>query len=83
MKGRFHRRQRRIFEWISICAVMAGITIACFIPAIIFTLAYYILSPTGFWQKFVVFGVGAWFLGIFQVIGLVVCFIFWLYVLRI
>ena len=71
---------KKILNWIGAVVVMGGITIACFIPVILFIVAYYLLSPNGFWQKFVVFGVGVWFLGVFQLIGLILCIAFWLYV---
>jgi hypothetical protein len=57
--------------------VLGGISVACFIPTGVFLLAYFLLSPQGFWQKFVVFGAGACFLGIFQFVGLVFLTIFW------
>ena len=41
-----------------------------FLPAIFFFTVKALLSPTGFWQNFAVYGLGAWFLGGLQIIFL-------------
>ena len=37
-------------------------------PIWIYLLVKYLLSPEGFWQNLVLFGLGVWFLGIIQVV---------------
>lgn len=61
---------------------VVGVSVACFIPTGIFLSAYFLLAPQGFWQKFVVFWAGFWFLGIFQGIGLLLFIIFWASILK-
>ena len=74
-------RIRSIKNWILSILVFIGISVACFLPAIAWAGIYLFLSPTGFWQKFVVFGIGIWFLGGLQIIGLFVFIGFWIHVL--
>ena len=71
-------------SWVLIECIftVVGVSAACFIPTGIFLSAYFLLAPQGFWQKFVVFGVGVWFLGIFQSIGLLLFIIFWASLLK-
>src|SRR3989338_1704686 len=38
-----------------------------------YLLVYHLLSPEGFWQKFVIFGIGVYLLGGIQIILLVLC----------
>jgi len=72
---------RSFLDSILAILVLVGISVLCFIPTGIFLLAYFLLSPQGFWQKFVVFGGGVWFLGIFQFVGLIFFTIFWIGIL--
>ncbi len=48
-----------------ICLALAGI------PTYFFFFLKNVLSPERFWQKFVVYGVGIWFLGVWQIVFLV------------
>ena len=61
--------------------VIVGISVLCFLPAIIWVLAYLLLSPEGFWQKAFVFGLGVWFLGGLQVVGLIFFIGFWIHII--
>ena len=74
-------RVRSFIDSILAVLVLGGVSLACFLPTGIFLLAYFLLSPEGFWQKFVVFGFGFWFLGVFQGIGLWLFAIFWMGIL--
>lgn len=70
-----------ILGWIASIGVMIAISLACFIPTWIFFLIRYFLKPSGFWQNFVVFGAGVWFLGAFQFVGFILFCMFWYYIL--
>lgn len=52
-----------------------GALILCFTPTWLFLFFYYALTPNGFWQKFAIFGVGVYILGLFQLI-LIILFIY-------
>ncbi len=48
--------------------------VACavaFIPVWVFLLVKYALSPEGFWQNLVLYGLGVYFLGVIQIFFLV------------
>jgi len=55
--------------------ISLGIFIVMNIPAGVFLLVKHCLAPEGFWQKFVVYGLGVYFLGgvqiVFWIIGVV------------
>ena len=51
--------------------------VLCFIPTWLYLLVKWILSPEGFWQNIILFGVGVWILGSIQVI----LFIIFIYLL--
>jgi hypothetical protein len=68
---------KSFFDSILAIILLGGISVVCFIPTGIFLLAYFLLNPQGFWQKFVIFGAGACFLGIYQFQGLLFLIIFW------
>ncbi len=72
---------KKMIENILAICVLVGVSVACFLPAIIWTLIYLLLSPQGFWQKAVVFGFGVWILGGFQVLGLILFAAFWINIL--
>ena len=61
--------QKSIFTFI--------VTAIAFMPTIMFFVVKNLLNPEGFWQKFVVFGVGVYFLGGIQIAFIIV----WLMVL--
>lgn len=48
-----------------------AIMLAGGIPLWIWLGCYYFLSPTGFWEKLVMFGLGAWALGGIQLIFMI------------
>ena len=49
--------------------LLSGISaVVLLIPTWVFLLGYYLLDPTGFWQKIVFCGVGLFFLGAIQVV---------------
>lgn len=48
-----------------ICAVILGLGL---IPIELFFLAKSVLRPEGFWQNFVLYGAGVWFLGGAQIL---------------
>ncbi len=47
------------------------ILVLMFLPSELWLILRYFLSPEGFWQNFVVFGLGVWILGGFQFVGLI------------
>ncbi len=53
-----------------------GFTIICFglagVPTYFFLFLKSVLSPEGFWQKFLVYGVGIWFIGGVQFVLLII-----------
>ena len=55
------------------------LTVICFvlmgIPTYFFLILKSILSPEGFWQKFLVYGVGVWFIGGVQIVLFLVAII--------
>jgi uncharacterized membrane protein len=56
---------------------LIAITI-CLIPTWIYLLARLLLSPDGFWQEFVVFGIGIYFLGFAQLLmGTILIWFLW------
>ncbi len=59
--------------------VQIAFTIICFglagIPTYFFLFLKSMLSPEGFWQKFLVYGVGIWFLGGLQFVLLIVAIV--------
>lgn len=71
------RRWQNLRDGILAVLVLGGISIACFLPILIWLGAYFLLNPQGFWQKAVVFGAGVWLLGGLQVIGLVLFIVLW------
>jgi uncharacterized membrane protein len=56
--------------------IQIGFTIVCFalagIPTYFFLFIKSILNPEGFWQKFLVYGLGIWFVGGLQFILLII-----------
>ena len=46
-------------------------TIICFIPLWMFLGVKLLLKPTGFWQSFVIYGAGIYFLGFIQLLLIV------------
>jgi hypothetical protein len=66
--------------------IQVGFTIVCLalagIPTYFFLFLKSILNPEGFWQKFLVYGMGIWFIGALQVVLLILAIIlvvkFWL-----
>ena len=65
-----HKRKQRhkniISNWVLsiVCGIIA------FIPLWFFLFVQTLLSPEGFWQKFVLYGVGLYFLGSLQLLFL-------------
>ncbi len=49
--------------------------IMAFIPAYFFLFLKSILSPEGFWQKFLVYGLGIWFLGAIQIVLIILALV--------
>jgi hypothetical protein len=47
------------------------LTILCFIPTELWLLVHYIAGPIGFWQNLVLVGLGLYFLGALQFVGLI------------
>ncbi len=76
------RKTANILESILAALAMFGISVACFIPTGVFLAIYFLLNPQGFWQKFVVFGVGVYLFGFFQFIGLVLFVVFWVAIIQ-
>jgi hypothetical protein len=52
------------YKWITTIIV----TVIAFLPTIFWFLVKNMLNPEGFWQNFVVFGVGIYFLGFLQLV---------------
>jgi len=56
-----------------------GFTIICFglagIPTYFFLFLRSVLNPEGFWQKFLVYGVGMWFIGGLQLVLLIIAIV--------
>jgi hypothetical protein len=67
-----------LFRWL-ITAVLTGLAL---IPFWIWLLVYNLLGPKGFWEKLVIYGLGAWFLGMLQLVLIVLLLIalakFWI-----
>lgn len=59
------------------CGLSLGGLALALIPLWIWLVARWMLNPEGFWQNFVLFGVGVWLLGAVQ-LGLFVIWLFWL-----
>lgn len=57
--------------------VTVVVTVVCYFPAELYYSFKLLLKPQGFWQNFVLLGVGLWFLGAIQVVLLIV----WIYLL--
>ncbi|MDP3770835.1 MAG: hypothetical protein Q8R16_00875, partial [bacterium] len=57
-------------------------TAICGIPLWMYLGARHLLSPNGFWQEFLLLGLGVWILGLLQVIGVLALlsalFVLWL-----
>ena len=76
-RKRINRYKDLLFKWVLqiIAALIA------FLPTIFFFSVKALLSPEGFWQNFVVYGIGVWFLGglqfVFAILLLVVSFSIW------
>ena len=51
------------------------------IPLWFWLLCYAVLSPDGFWQKLVVYGVGLYYLGVIQFVLLVIFIVVALYII--
>lgn len=56
-----------------------SVFIVCHIPIGLFIIFKYLLNPEGFWQKFVVYGVGGWVFGALQVIIWVLLLVYWVW----
>ncbi len=69
---------KKMIENILAICILVGVSVACFLPAILWMAVYLLLSPQGFWQKAVVFGFGVWVLGGFQVLGFILFVAFWI-----
>jgi hypothetical protein len=55
-------------EWFLRVGLQTTAVLIAFIPTWLFLLVKAILSPVGFWQQLLVYGAGAYFLGVIQVI---------------
>lgn len=73
-------KPRGFLDWTVGILMLIIVLALCLIPTWVFIIGRYLLAPEGFWQKFAVYGVGVWFLGGFQVFGLVIFFMFLCYV---
>jgi hypothetical protein len=54
----------------------ALVTLGCYIPLWIYLFLRFIFNPEGFWQNFVLFGVGLYIFGGLQIILIVVWLLF-------
>lgn len=59
------------------CSLSLGGLVLALIPLWIWLAVRWLLAPEGFWQNFVLFGVGLWLLGAIQ-LSLFVLWFFWL-----
>lgn len=53
-----------------------GATVMALIPLWIYLLAKWAFASEGFWQNFILFGLGAWLLGGFQLILVIMLIVF-------
>ena len=74
---------KKILEIILLVLVFIVLNLVCFLPAGIFLLSYIFLNPQGFWQQFVLYGVGIWLLGGLQFVGLICFVVLWIKVILI
>jgi len=60
--------------------ISLGIFIVMNIPVGVFLLVKHCLAPEGFWQKFVTYGLGVYFLGGLQIVFWIIGMLFALYI---
>jgi hypothetical protein len=65
--------------WKTLAILVCGAV--ALIPFWFWLLCYAVLSPDGFWQKLVVYGVGLYFLGVIQFVLLVIFIVVALYII--
>lgn len=58
-------------ETLARCILSLLVVALALLPTWAFLLIRYVAEPHGFWQNLILFGVGIWFLGTFQIICLV------------
>jgi hypothetical protein len=72
-------KSRGFFDVLISIVVSIFVIGVCFIPMWVFLIARSALNPEGFWQKFAVFGIGIWFLGGLQFIGIIIILLYFYY----
>lgn len=66
----------RFVGFLAQVALTVGSAAAALIPLWVYVLAQHLLKPQGFWQNFVLFGVGVYILGALQLVLFIVWLVF-------
>jgi hypothetical protein len=81
-KGDKMEKLTNLMEYIVMLFIMLIVFLLCLIPTWIFLVLKYMIGPMGFWQKFAVYGLGIYFLGGLQIVGIILFLVFIFYFLE-